>query len=117
MLGGVTKSIPLIFATGNHEYASDDNYELFRQSFQMYHIDTKFASGLAFGSAFLAPFDPFVQVYEEVDVDPALENYRAVLAAGKESGRFIVSSSHYPMACSGSDENCVDLPMKLKLYW
>lgn len=49
----------------------------------MHHIDSNSASGLAFGSAFLAPFDPFVQVYEDVDVDPALENYKAVLAIGK----------------------------------
>ena len=84
----------------------------------MYKIDVEFASGLEFGSAYLAPFDPFEQVYNnDLIRDIALENMKKVLEKAKGSGRFIVSSSHYPMSCSGTDENCVDLPKKLARYW
>lgn len=70
----------------------------------MYKIDVEFASGLEFGSAYLAPFDPFQQVYNDnVKRDIALENMKKVLEKAVITERFIVSSSHYPMSCSGTD--------------
>lgn len=84
----------------------------------MHGIDEKFASGVEIGPVFLAPFDPFNKVYnDDLDVDPCLYNFQNVLKRAVKTGKFIVSSSHYPMACSGSDENCVDIPIKLKRYW
>jgi hypothetical protein len=47
----------------------------------------------------------------------ALENFREILRLSAISNRFVVSSSHYPMACSGSALNCVSIPIKLKQYW
>jgi hypothetical protein len=104
MLSKTARSIPVILATGNHEYASDENFKLYRESFEMYGIDQRFAAGIQIGSAFLAPFDPFITVYGDAGTnDPALQNYREVLLQPAIGNRFIVSSSHYPMACSGSD--------------
>lgn len=76
MLSNTAKSIPVIFATGNHEYASLENFKLYRASFEMYGIHERFAAGLQIGSAFLAPFDPFITVYRDTTSDPALQAYR-----------------------------------------
>lgn len=101
MMSQIAQSYPFIFATGNHEYASQDNFQLYKQSFEMYSIDLKMAAGLEIGSVFLAPFDPFAKVYGQ-HVDPALTNLKNILSRAERTGKFIVSSSHYPMACSGS---------------
>jgi len=33
MLSSIAKTVPVIMVTGNHEYNTDDNYKLFKNSF------------------------------------------------------------------------------------
>lgn len=40
MLGNVAADMPIIMITGNHEYNTQDNWQLYVSSFELYGLDT-----------------------------------------------------------------------------
>jgi hypothetical protein len=68
MIGRTAASIPIIQITGNHEYNTPDNYELFVKSFELYNLDKDYASGLHLGSLYLLAFDPYNLIYKKIDI-------------------------------------------------
>ena len=56
-------SLPIITVTGNHEYNTKDNWQLFTSSLELYGLDTELAVGINFGSLYLVAFDPYNLVY------------------------------------------------------
>jgi hypothetical protein len=63
MLSRSGRFVPVLMIAGNHEHNSDDDELLFYSTFEQYGADQIFASGLGVGPAFIATFDPFVDVY------------------------------------------------------
>jgi hypothetical protein len=118
MLSQTARSVPVIMVTGNHEYNTDDNLKLFQASFQLYGLDTNLASHLELGPLYLLPFDPFqILLGKKVTKDPCIEKFTSAMAAAKKAKKFIVPTSHYPLACSGTSKNCKNDRADLKLYW
>jgi hypothetical protein len=107
MLADVAKRVPVIIATGNHEYNTDDNFKLFQSSFELYNLDTELATYLEIGPLYLLPFDPYQILYgKKVTKDPCFDKFNSLVASGKKTNKFILPSSHYPLACSGTSKNC-----------
>lgn len=63
-------------------------------------MDKTLATGIYFGSLFLAMFDPFNLIYNKTEPISSLEALKAQLAKGVQSKRFIIPYSHYPLQCS-----------------
>lgn len=104
--------------TGNHEYNTVDNYQLFQASFQLYNLDIDLATHLELGSLYLLPFDPFqILLGKKVTKDPCIGKFTSVMAEAKKSNKFILPTSHYPLACSGTSKNCKNDRVDLKAYW
>ena len=117
MLGATAQSIPVIMVTGNHEYKSEDNKQLFFNSFQFYKLDTELAAHLQLGALSLLTFDPYELVLGSSKKDISIGKFKAVLAEAKSANRFIVPTSHYPLVCSGTSKNCKNDRTVMKDYW
>ena len=92
--------VPFFFTPGNHERRTVDAALLFNETFKVYGVDKTLATGIYFGSVFLAMFDPYNVIYGKVEDISSLEALKAQLAKGVQSGRFIIPYSHYPLQCS-----------------
>lgn len=118
MLSHTAVSVPIIIATGNHEYNTADNYALFVNSFQLYGLDTTLATGLQLGSIYLLAFDPYQVLFnKKITTDPAFQPFMNQLESAKKQGRFVLPTSHYPLACSGTSKNCKNDRKEMKAYW
>lgn len=49
--------------------------------------------------------------------DICLREFTKVVEQGTRSNRFVLPTSHYPLACSGSSEDCVITRLTLKEYF
>lgn len=81
-------------------------------------MDTEFATYLELGPLYLLPFDPYHILYDKkIAKDPAIDKFNSIMKSAKESNKFIVPTSHYPLACSGTSKNCKSDRNDLKAYW
>ena len=55
--------IPFIVTPGNHENLSDDDKYLYKNTFNVYGIDSKLTTGFQFADLYFTIFDPFNFVY------------------------------------------------------
>lgn len=91
----------------------------------MYGKDKKLANSLNLGPLFLIGFDPYETVYKTNSgnfnlrkTDPvSLSGLAEAIANGTKTGKFITSSSHYPLKCSADNKNCQNDTNILKDYW
>lgn len=58
-----SKKLPFFIAPGNHERRTVDAALLFNETFKVYGVDKKLATGIYYGSVFLTMFDPYNYVY------------------------------------------------------
>lgn len=119
MLGLMAQRVPVIMITGNHEYNTQDNYLLYTQSFEMYGVDTEMAVALNLGALRLLAFDTYPLLYKKVTPaqDKTLPLFTALLAEAVRTGQFVLPSSHYPLACSGTSANCKNDRRDMQPYW
>ena len=61
----VSTDTPFFIAPGNHERNTVDANLLFKESFKVYGVSEKLASGISFGSIFLAMSDPYSIIYSK----------------------------------------------------
>lgn len=80
MLDATAQSIPVIMVTGNHEYKTEDNKQLFFNSFPFYKLDKELAAHLQLGSLSLLTFDPYELVLGSSKKDLSIGKFKAVLA-------------------------------------
>lgn len=67
----------------------------------------------------MVPFDPFQVLFNKKTItnDPTIEKFTQILKEAKDNGKFIVPTSHYPLACSGTSKNCKNDRKDMKAYW
>lgn len=63
MLSKLAADTPILMITGNHEYNTQDNWQLYISSFEVYGLNTDMAVGLNLGPLHLVPFDPYSLLY------------------------------------------------------
>ena len=118
MLTDTAASLPIIMITGNHEYNTKDNWNLFTQSFELYGLDKLFFTGLTLGSTYLINFDPFDLLYSKSSgSDDIFNGVNDLLKKTKDNGQFVIPISHYPLVCSGSSSFCTKCRTDMKDYW
>lgn len=84
----------------------------------MYGLDTELATHIELGSLYILPFDPFqILLGKKVTKDPCIDKFVSVIGEAKKSNKFIVPTSHYPLACSGTSKNCKNDRKDLQTYW
>ena len=105
--------------TGNHEYNTQDNWKLFAESLELYQLDTELAVGLNLGAMHLLTFDPYNLLYGVTNKteDKVAPKFDRLLKEAQNQGRFVVTTSHYPLACSGTSKNCANDIDLMSNYW
>lgn len=84
----------------------------------MYNLDTDLATHIELGPLYLLPFDPFqILLGKKVTKDPCIDKFLSVMGEAKKAKKFILPTSHYPLACSGTSKNCKNDRVDLKAYW
>ena len=63
MCSNIFPHIPIVMITGNHEYNTKDNWNLFTQSYELYGLNTDKISSLTLGNTHLVNFDPYDLLY------------------------------------------------------
>lgn len=64
-------------------------------------------------------FDPYNLLYSAPphQTDIVAAKFSDLIQKAKKSDRFILPTSHYPLACSGSSKNCAKDRQFMKEYW
>jgi hypothetical protein len=84
----------------------------------MYNLDTELATHIELGPLYILPFDPFqILLGKKVTKDPCIDKFLSVMGEAKKSNKFILPTSHYPLACSGTSKNCKNDRKDMSTYW
>lgn len=122
ILSQVSRFVPVIHVTGNHEYNRPEIMKLFAESFELYNLEKDLAIGLRLGSFYLASFDPYEVLYKsagnlKADSPKSLIALKRVIEIGVKEYNMVISNSHYPLICSGTSSNCKKDTTDLKEYF
>jgi hypothetical protein len=116
-LADTVVDIPIVLVTGNHEYNTPDNWQLYVKSFSLYGLDSDKVAALSLGSIYMVAFDPYDLLYVTPDTDLVFDKFNQLLDQAQNRGQFVLTTSHYPLACSGSSKFCSKDRQFMKAYW
>ena len=98
----VSSKTPIILVPGNHEHITPDDEMLMIAGFRIYGMDKDMACGLYIGNSYLVIFDPYDVVYGFPERVKTLKTLKHQLEKSKNTKRFLLTASHYPLTCSGT---------------